>query len=133
MADIYRQIYAGKHYYIGIALSNLAGVYVDQKQYAKGESLFREALQMYAETLPPDHQLVGIARARLGRALLQQHRYADAETESRAGYEILSKQTTPPAQWLNRTRADLSQEYDALKQPQKAAEFRAALTTAPAK
>ncbi len=133
MADIYRQIYAGKHYYIGIALSNLAGVYVDQKRFAKGESLFREALQMYAETLPPDHQLVGIARARLGRSLLQQHRYADAETESRAGYEILSKQTTPPAQWLNLTRTDLSQEYDALKQPQRASEFRAALTTAPAK
>ena len=129
MADIYRQIYAGKHYYIGIALSNLAGVYVDEKQYPGGENLFREALKMYAETLPPDHQLVGIARVRLGRALLLQHRYADAETESRGGYEILSKQTTPPVQWLNRTRADLAQEYDALKQPQKAAEFRAALPT----
>jgi serine/threonine-protein kinase len=132
MADIYRQIYAGKHYYIGIALSNLAGVYVDQKQYARGESLFREALQMYAKTLPPDHQLVGIARVRLGRTLLQQHRYANAEVESRAGYEILSKQTTPPAQWIDRARTDLAQEYDALKQPEKAAEFRAALTT-PAK
>ena len=130
MADIYRQVYNGKHYYIGIALSNLAGVYIDQKQYARGEDLFRESLQMYAATLPPGHQLVGIARSRLGRALLQQHRYADAEVESRAGYEILFKQTTPPAQWIDRTRTDLAQEYDGLKEPGKAAEFRAALTTA---
>ncbi|MGH9499336.1 MAG: tetratricopeptide repeat protein [Terriglobales bacterium] len=133
MAAIYSQIYAGKHYYIGIALSNLAGVYVDQKQYVRGESLFREALKMYAETLPPDHQLVGIARVRLGRALLLQRRYAGAEAESRAGYELLVKETNPPMQWLNRTRVDLSQEYDALKQPEKATKFRAALTAPPAK
>ena len=37
MADIYRSVYAGKHYYIGIAESNLAEVYVEKKNYKEGE------------------------------------------------------------------------------------------------
>ena len=133
MADIYREVYAGKHYYIGVALSNLAGVYVEERKYTEGEQLFREALRMYAQTVPADHQLVGIARTRLGRALFLQHRYTDAETESHAGYDILSKQTTPSKYWLDKARSDLAEEYAALKQPEKAAQFRAALTTTAAK
>ena len=39
MADIYREVYKGKHYYIGIALANLGGVYGDQKQYARRNPL----------------------------------------------------------------------------------------------
>jgi len=54
MADIYRWVYAGKHYYIGIAESNLADVYVEKKNYKEGERLFREALSMYAQTLPAE-------------------------------------------------------------------------------
>ena len=54
MADIYRSVYAGKHYYIGIAESNLADVYVEKKNYKEGERLFREALSMYAQTLPAE-------------------------------------------------------------------------------
>jgi len=130
MAEIYTTVYAGKHYYIAVALSNLAGVYIDEKQYAKGEALFRQALQMYAQTLPPDHQLVAIAHIRLGRGLLRQGRYTDAAAESRAGFELLKKQSTPPAYWVNVCRTDLAQEYEALKRPQEAAEFRAALTAA---
>ena len=130
MADIYRQVYAGKHYYIGIALSNLAGVHAERKQYGEAERLFREALQIYSQTLAPDHQLVGIARIRLGRALLRNGRQADAEAESRAGYEILTKQASPPANWLQNARTDLAEEYDALRQPEQAAKFRAELTAA---
>jgi tetratricopeptide (TPR) repeat protein/predicted Ser/Thr protein kinase len=133
MAEIYRQVYAGKHYYIGVALSNLAGVYVDEKNYAEGERLFRDVLNMYAETLPANHQLVGIAKVRLGRAVLQQRRYQDAETETRAGYQILLKQPTPPKTWVDRARNDLAEEYAALKQPEKAAEFRASLAPATTK
>lgn len=127
MADIYREVYKGKHYYIGIALANLGGVYVEEKQYERAEKLFREALQIYSQTLPPDHLNVGITRARLGRALLRQGRYVEAEVESRTGYEILTKQTGPAASWLQNARKDLTEEYDALKQPEKAAKIRAEL------
>jgi len=129
-AKIYRAAYAGKHYYIGIALSNLAAVYAEKKQYDRAERLFHEVLQLYGQTLSPGHQLVGIAKVRLGRALVQQHRYADAEIESLAGYEILMKQSTPPGNWLQNARTDLAAIYEALKQPEKAARFRAELAKA---
>ena len=38
MLDIYRAVYNNHHYLIGIALSNLAGVYVGRKQYARARS-----------------------------------------------------------------------------------------------
>jgi serine/threonine-protein kinase len=51
MAEIYRTVYAGKHYYIGVALCNLAGVYVEKKQYNRAVALFREGLRIYGEPL----------------------------------------------------------------------------------
>ena len=84
---------------------------------------------MYSETLSPGHQLFGIARVRLGRTLYLAHRYAEAEAESRAGFEILSKQATPSKYWLDKARSDLAEEYAALKQPEKATQFRAELAT----
>ncbi|HVO80412.1 MAG TPA: serine/threonine-protein kinase [Terriglobales bacterium] len=126
--SIYRSIYGENHYLIGIAQSNLGGVYVKRKQYVRAEELFRAALQTYAKTLRPDHFNVGVSRIRLGNALLGQRRYAEAAVESQAGYEILMKQTSPTVKWLQTARKDLAAEYEALKQPQKAAQFRAELT-----
>jgi tetratricopeptide (TPR) repeat protein len=126
-ADIYRSVYKGKHYYIGSALANLGGVYMERKQYTRAEQSFREALQIYAETLPADHLNVAIVRIKLGRALVPQHRYGDAEVESLAGYGILMKQTNPPANWLQNVRKDLVEEYGALHQSEKAAKFQAEL------
>jgi len=130
MADIYRAVYAGKHYYIGIALCNLAGVYVERKDYAGAEKLFREALQIYSQTLPADHLNVGIARVRLGRALLLNKHYQEAETESRGGYEILVKLPSAPQRWMQNARTDLAREYEALHQPAQAAKFRSDLVEA---
>ncbi|HET7205833.1 MAG TPA: serine/threonine-protein kinase [Terriglobales bacterium] len=124
MADIYKSVYAGKHYYIGIALSNLAGVYIERKNYNRAEQLFREALGIYAQTLPADHLNVGIAHVRLGRALLLNRHEKEAEAESRAGYDILVKQKSAPAKWLQMARTDLAQEYEALRENDKAARFR---------
>ena len=124
MAEIYRSVYAGKHYYIAIALSNWAGVLIDRNDYAGAEKLFREALEIYAQTLTPDHLNVGIAHVRLGRALLLDRRYREAEAESRLGYEILTKQPSAPQRWVNNARADLAREYEELRQPEKAAQFR---------
>lgn len=133
MADIYKSVYAGKHYYIGVALSNLAGVYVDRKNYGAAERLYREALQVYDKTLSTDHLNVGIARVRLGRALVLQQRFHEAEVESRSGYEILSKQSSAPEHWLEMARTDLVASYDALKQAEKSAKFRAELSRPPEK
>jgi tetratricopeptide (TPR) repeat protein len=132
-ADIYREVYKGKHYYIGSALANLGGVYVERKQYPRAEQSFREALQIYGETLPADHLNVAIVRVKLGRALISQHRYTDAEAQSVAGYEILMKQANPPANWLQNARKDLVEEYSALHQPEKAAKMQAELADSESK
>src|SRR5262249_55140644 len=97
-----------------------------RKDYVDAEKFFRDALQHYSDTLPPSHLNVGITKIRLGNALIGQRRYADAEVQSLAGYQIVVKQTKSPVHWLKMAREDLATEYDALKQPAKAAEFRAA-------
>jgi serine/threonine-protein kinase len=123
MADIYRTLYHDKHYLIGLALSNLASVYIEKKDYARAEQLFREVIRRYSETLPSGHMFMGIAHIKLGRTLVREHRYADAEPESLAGYEIVSKQANPSVSWLKSARQDLVTIYDNLKQPEKAKKF----------
>jgi len=127
---IYRTVYHDKHYQISIAISNLAGVYVKRKQYSRAEALFRDALQRYTHVLAPDHLNVGIAHVRLGNTLVNERRYAEAEVETRVGYEILVKKTSSSVVWLKTARQDLATEYEALKQPDKAARFRAELAEA---
>ena len=39
MAEIYKKAYDNKHYLIGIALSNLASVYVKREQYQRRNPL----------------------------------------------------------------------------------------------
>ena len=126
MAEIYRTVYHDHHYLIAVALSNLGSVYLEEKQYVRAEKLFREVIQRFTDTLSADHVNTGIARAKLGNALLLQHRFVEAEAETYAGYQILV-QRKAASTWMTRTLQDLAEEYDALKQPEKAAKFRAEL------
>ena len=125
MAEIYRAVYGDNHYLIAIALSNLGSVYLDQKDYGKSEEIFRDVVKRFTATLSANHMNTGIARIKLGRSIARQRRFREAEIETRAGYEILSKQANPSVSWLQIARADLAEEYEALKQPALAARFRA--------
>ena len=130
MAEIYHSIYGDHHYLLGIAISNLAGAYAGKQEWARAEPLFRQAVSIFTETQSADHINTGIARTKLGNTLLHQQRYAEAEKESRAGCEILSKQMARGASWLVKCKKDLIEEYEALKQPEKADAFRRELTGA---
>jgi tetratricopeptide (TPR) repeat protein len=123
MADIYRTVYDDKHYLIGIALSNLAGVFQADGDYGQAERLFRETLMRYADELEPEHPLVGIAHARLARSLLGERRYAEAAREGEAGYKILVNQTEPQKVWLDYSRKTLSAAYDSLGRADEAARW----------
>jgi len=105
-------------------LSNLASVYLAQKDYARAERMFREVIQRYGETLSPNHQFRAIAQIKLGRALTGEKRYAEAESQTLAGYNTLLKQTSPTVSWLQSARKDLVTIYEALNQPSQAAHFR---------
>jgi serine/threonine-protein kinase len=91
-----------------------------ENSLTRAEQLFRQALDMYAETLPPDHINTAIGRVKLGRTLLRQKRYHEAEAETTAGYRILEKQVSPSASWMNAARTDLAQIRDALNHSGKA-------------
>ena len=69
----------------------------------------------------------GIARLKLGRALLRQKRLSESEPELLAGLDIVLKQSSPSVAWAKNGREDLAALYDAMKQPDKAAPYRAAL------
>jgi serine/threonine protein kinase/tetratricopeptide (TPR) repeat protein len=133
MADIYRTEYGEQHYLYATALSNLASVYTAQQQWPRAEKLYRQAIPIYVQSQSPTHINTGIARIKLGRTLLRQHRYAEAEAESHAGYDILITQMDPKVSWLMNARKDLAEEYEALKQPEQAAKFRAEIAANEAK
>ena len=130
VVEIYRAIYGDKHQFVAVALSNLATVDYDRKDYAAAEAIFRNVVTRFTEALSGDNVNTGIARIKLGRTLLHENRYKEAAAESLAGYEVLKKQTSPSTSFLRGARKDLVTDYEALKEPEKAAKFRAELLIA---
>jgi serine/threonine protein kinase/tetratricopeptide (TPR) repeat protein len=125
MVGIYREVYGEHHYLFAVALSNLGSVYSNQEEWPRAEKIYRQVIPIFTESQSANHINTGVARIKLGRSLLRQNRYTEAETETHAGYEILIKQMDPKVSWLVNARKDLAEEYDALKQPEQAAKFRA--------
>jgi tetratricopeptide (TPR) repeat protein len=130
MAAIYEEVHHGKHYVIGVALSNLADVEQRRGDSARAQELFRRVLGIYRETLPEDHPLQGVARVRFGHVLLLAGQTAEAEAQSRAGYELLVKRKNPQATWVTMARQDLATAYRALGRPADADRFQAELAAA---
>jgi serine/threonine protein kinase len=126
-ADIYRAVYGDHHYQVAIALSNVASLYYDRKNYPRAEQLFRDVVRRFTEALSADNVNTAIARLKLGRTLLHQNRYQEAEIETSASYVILTRQTSPATSFVRAARKDLAAEYDGLRQPEKAAKYRAEL------
>jgi serine/threonine protein kinase len=125
MVDIYRQVYGEHHYLFAVALANLGSVYSSREEWPRAEKIYRQVIPIFTESQSANHINTGVARIKLGRALLRQNRYPEAEAETRAGYEILIHQMDSKVSWLVNARKDLAEEYDALKQPEQAAKFRA--------
>ena len=121
-------VYKGKHYRVGVALVNLAGLYAAAAQglRPRAERLFRRgAATLYAEVLPADHQDTWASRGcEWGRALVEQKRYEDAERHLAEACRILLAQRQPPASLLETARQELAGVYDALQQPEKGAKIR---------
>jgi serine/threonine-protein kinase len=109
---------------MGIARSNLAAVYLEGERFAASEQLFREAVEIFNETLSPEDMNTGIARIKLGRTILRQGRWEEAAAQSLAGYNILLPLTDPAVSWLQAARRDLAAAYDALGRSDEAEAFR---------
>jgi serine/threonine protein kinase len=118
-----------KHFVVGIALANLASVYLQEKSWSEAERLYRQALAVYVETLPADHVNAGITRIKLGRTLHREQREPEAVIESLAGYQIVAKQMKPSVGFLQKARQDLAEEYEALHEPEQAQKYRLELAS----
>jgi serine/threonine-protein kinase len=133
VVDIYRSVYGDHHYLVAIALSNVGSIHMDKKDYPGAETIFRDVVRRFIETQSADNVNTAIAHTKLGRTLLREGKYQEAQVETLAGYEILIKQTSPATSFVHAARKDLVADYDALKQPEQAARFRAELAAADAK
>ena len=111
---------------MAIALANVASQYLDKKDYASAEPIFRDVIRRLTEVLPPDNVNTGIARIKLGCTLLRQNRFAEAEAQTHAGFDSLTKQMDPTVSWLRSARKDLVAEYTGMNQPDQAAKFKEA-------
>jgi eukaryotic-like serine/threonine-protein kinase len=100
---------------------------MDKKDYTAADSIYRDVVRRFTEALSADNVNTGIAHIKLGRTLLREKRYKEAEAESLAGYNVLIKQTSNSTSFLKAARKDLTAEYEALKQADKAAKFQAEL------
>jgi tetratricopeptide (TPR) repeat protein len=63
----------------GYLQTSLAQVLTRQEKYDMAEEQLREALDVYARTLPPDHQYIAASEYVLGEVLLATKRLPDAE------------------------------------------------------
>ena len=75
----------------------LASVVIPQRRFSEAEALLRDALDLYARTLPPDHQYVASAEYYLGEALLGERRFAEASEVLDASMRRWKRADAPPS------------------------------------
>ena len=117
----------GDHPYLGHNLVRLAELRNFADRGVEAEPLSREALVVYAKTLPEDHPFFAWARAALGRSLLAQERHAEAERELLQAREVLQEEEEEWDDVRADVLADLADTYEALEQPGAAERYRAEL------
>lgn len=125
--EIDRSLYGERSRLTAASMYDLGKVYLKEGQNVQAEQTLRKAVSVLVAVAPAGDALIGLADAGWGRALLREKRYVEAEKQLAAGYAILTKQAHPPAERMREARQDLAAVYDALKEPEKAARFRAEL------
>jgi pentatricopeptide repeat protein len=130
---IRRKVFGNEHPEVAATLQCLATFLGDQGKTAEAEITIREALTIREKKLPDDWQTFN-ARSLLGDTLLRQKKYAEAEPFLLSGYEGLKqREDRIPAVDLLRLKESLQrivQLYEAVGQPEKAAEWNKTLAEA---
>ena len=130
MLNIERSVYGDNGTQVTTVTANLGHLYLEKKQFARSEQLYRKAVQRFTEELSADHEATGIVQIDLGRVLLKERRYQDAEAHSLTGYRILAEHNSPAIKFRRFACEDLTAEYEALHQPERARQFQAELAAA---
>jgi serine/threonine-protein kinase len=97
---------------------------MDRGDLERADSLYRDVVHRFTETLSPEHLNTGVARIKLGHTLVLRSRFVEAEPELLAGYEIVSAQSNPGVSWLQSARRDLIRVYESTGKAEQAEKFR---------
>jgi serine/threonine-protein kinase len=95
------------HYMTGYYLDALANLYLDANNLTAAKSSARQALALYANSLPARHLYVSASRRLLGEVLLRRGQFAAAEIEFRRALEIDTALAGAGSWRTARTRASL--------------------------
>jgi serine/threonine-protein kinase len=128
--QIYMKTFGDKNTQTAMIKANLADVFVKERQYARAEALFRQAVTSFTAQPLTGNVSVGVTETSLGRVLLHEKHYRDAEKYLTSGYAILMTQPRAYPARIQEARQDLATVYEALKEPERAASFRAQLGSA---
>lgn len=113
-------------------MTSLGEIRFLQKQYNSAEPLLREALTAYEKTAPDTWQRYR-CQGLLGASVAGQAKYADAEPQLISGYQgMLQREATVPFEdrpKVEQAGERIVQLYESWGKPEKAAEWRAKLTT----
>jgi serine/threonine-protein kinase len=128
--EIDRSLYGESNQLTAVSMYDLGKVYLKEGQNARAEQTLRRAVSALVADSPPGDMRIGLAELGWGRSLLRGRRYVEAEKQLAAGYGILTQQAHPPADRMVEARQDLVAVYEALREPDKAAKFRAEMAAA---
>jgi tetratricopeptide (TPR) repeat protein len=77
---------------VGMALNNLANIYLDQGKYVEAEPLYQQALRIFEQQLGPDHPRIAEPLNNLGKLYLNQGKYAEAEPLLQRALHVFEQQ-----------------------------------------
>lgn len=103
-----------------------AEMYTQWGRYGEADALFEEVVPQSLKALGEEHRVTGRLKASWGSCLLRQERYVEAEPLLLAGYTVHMETRGAENRFTKATRADLATLYEALGQPNKAAEYEVA-------
>ena len=121
MVELDRKARGERHPFVGHDLVNLGMLHVDAGNPAQAQQDFRGALEIYAESLPPDHPFVASALSGLGRSLLEQGRVKEAEQTLRQATQIAAKSLAADSPQLAAVNSSLGRALLAQSRPDEAA------------
>jgi serine/threonine-protein kinase len=130
---IYKTVFGDKNTQTAMIEANLADVLVKERQYARAEPLYRQAVAVLTARPLAGNVSVGVTEISLGRVLLREKRYGEAEKYLTSGYAILMTRPSAFPARVQEAREDLATVYSDLKEPEKAATFRAQFASANAR
>ncbi len=103
---------------------NLAGLYVATGQYARAQQLLDDAERHAESALPADHWLRGTIEQKRGECFRAVGRHADGEASLLRAHTLLASALGPRHHRCEKVASLLVELYDAMGNPDKAAQWR---------